>query len=244
MASVSIIIPTYNEEDYLPRTLARLEQLNPSPYEIIVVDGQSEDSTVSIVNASGAKLISTDKRSRAHQMNLGARSASGDIVCFLHADTLVPKDLINVVSQTLEDQNIALAGFISIMKGEKRTQWFTSFHNYIKTYYAPLLYRPYKCLFKGLRLLFGDQVIFGRRVDFDRVGGFDDDMEIMEEADLCLKMNKLGRIKQIKRTVKSSDRRVAKWGFIKANTIYIYISLMWAFGVPSRQLRNLYKDIR
>jgi hypothetical protein len=102
-------------------------------------------------------------------MNQGAEVATGEILCFLHADTLVPDDLVAIIEQTLADKTVAAGGFISLMTGEKITRWGVSLHNFVKSYYAPLLFRPH-LFFQGLRLLFGDQVIFARRADFWNLG--------------------------------------------------------------------------
>lgn len=242
MPRVSIIIPTLNEENYLGRSLRHLSLLAPAAAEVLVVDGGSEDQTIAIAQKLGARVLATNQRGRALQMNLGAEAATGDILCFLHADTFVPDDLVAVIEQTLADQSVAAGGFISLMVGQT-TRWGVSLHNYLKTYYAPLLFRPH-LFFKGLRLLFGDQVMFCRRTDFWDCGGFDGTLPILEEGDLCLKLVRRGRIRQVNRIVQSSDRRVARWGSLKATAIYLYIGFLWGFGVPATYLKRFYADIR
>lgn len=243
MQKVSIIIPTYNEEACLGELLDSLNQLGPRPHEIIIVDGGSTDGTSDIIESYGHVLIKSSKLGRAVQMHAGAVQATGDILCFLHADTFAPNDLVQIVQDTLANNEVALAGFRSVMTGTYN-QKFTTAHNRIKTYYAPFIYNPYRTLFKGLRLLFGDQLIFCRKADYIASGGFDPSMMIMEEADLCIKMNRLGSIKQIGQKVYSSDRRVAKWGVVKANFIFITIVSLWALGVSDRRLAKFYGNIR
>ncbi len=244
MNRVSIIIPTLNEAACLERTLRQLSILNPAAWEILVVDGGSQDETVAIALTSKTRLISSTTAGRSVQMNLGAQTATGDILCFLHADTLVPDDIVSVIQTTLCDRKIVGGGFISLMAGSHQTRWGFSLHNYLKTYYAPLLFRPHLFL-KGLRLLFGDQVIFCRRTDFLECDGFDAELPIMEEADLCLKLvRRRGKIKLVNRIVESSDRRVANWGELKAITIYLTIGFLWGFGVSARYLKQFYEDIR
>jgi rSAM/selenodomain-associated transferase 2 len=243
MSRVSIIIPTLNEASCLERTLHQLSILNPPPQEILVVDGGSEDETIAIANKAGVKVLSCQPPGRSLQMNYGAKAATGDILCFLHADTCVPDDLVAVIIATLADKSIAGGGFISLMAGFQTTRWIVSLHNYLKTYYAPLIFRPH-LFFKGLRLLFGDQVMFCRRADFWDCGGFNDALPILEEADLCLKLVKQGKIRQVNRIVTSSDRRVAHWGTFKATGIYLYIGLLWGLGVSPSYLKKFYKDIR
>jgi glycosyltransferase involved in cell wall biosynthesis len=210
----------------------------------LVVDGGSRDETVAIATTTSTTVIHSDQAGRSIQMNRGAEVATGDILCFLHADTLVPDDAIAVIIKTLANPAIACGGFISLMTGTETTRWGVSLHNYLKTYYAPLLFRPYLFVFKGLRLLFGDQVMFCRRGDFWACGGFDPALPIMEEADLCLKLLPYGRIRQVNRVVQSSDRRVAKWGTLKATAIYLYIGFLWGIGASSATLKRFYEDIR
>ena len=243
MSRVSIIIPTLNEAKCLGRTLRHLNLLEPPAWEVIVVDGGSSDETIAIAKTANVRVISAKQPGRAAQSNQGAEAATGEILCFLHADTLVSDDLVTVIDLTLTDKTVVAGGFISLMAGEKTTRWGVSLHNYLKTYYAPLLFRPH-LFFRGLRLLFGDQVMFARRLEFWECGGFDSNLPIMEEADLCLKLVKLGRICLVNRIVQSSDRRVAKWGFFKATAIYIYIGFLWGVGVSPQYLKRFYQDIR
>jgi rSAM/selenodomain-associated transferase 2 len=242
-ARVSIVIPTLNESATLARTLRCLQALEPPLWEIWVVDGGSLDTTVEIAKAAGVNVIISEQAGRAIQMNQGAAQATGEFLCFVHADTLVPDDLVAVIEQTLQDPTIVCGGFISLMAGSNKTRWGISIHNVLKTYYAPLLFRP-RLFLKGLRLLFGDQAMFCRRQVFWRCGGFDPTLPIMEEADLCLKLTQYGRIRLVNRVVQSSDRRVEKWGTWKATGIYLAIGLLWGLGVPAAQLKRFYDDVR
>ncbi|MHC5897675.1 glycosyltransferase, partial [Nostoc sp.] len=187
MSQVSIIIPTLNEATNLGQTLRQLTLLNPPPDEVIVVDGGSQDQTVTVAKrifesfnqTLNVQFLLSQQPGRSLQMNYGASVATGDIICFLHADTWVPDDLITVINKTLAEPTIACGGFISLMSGSQTTRWGISLHNYLKTYYAPLLFKPH-LFFRGLRLLFGDQVMFCRRIDFWDCGGFDQALPIME----------------------------------------------------------------
>ena len=131
------------------------------------------------------------------------------------------------------------------MRGERGVRRVTTAHNIIKTWSAPLLFRPIS-FFRGARLLFGDQVMICRREDFLAIGGWDPDQKIMEEADLCLRRVRAGRGRgrQVPRKVWSSDRRVAQWGFWRSNLTFLYVGLMWGFGAPSKQLAEHYEDVR
>ncbi|MEO9971505.1 MAG: TIGR04283 family arsenosugar biosynthesis glycosyltransferase [Hyphomonadaceae bacterium] len=243
--SVTIIIPALDEAAALPTTLASLAALTPPPAEIILVDGGSTDDTCAIAQAAGIKTIKTKLANRAAQMNAGAAQASSSILCFLHADTDLPTDFIELAADTLARPSTALAGFVSIMRGPSKVRRVTTAHNYIKTWYAPLVFRPLS-FFRGVRLLFGDQVMICRKPDFDAIDGFDPRQTIMEEADFCLRMVRAGRgrVRQIHRKVWSSDRRVAKWGPVRSNLTYLYIGMMWGLGRAPDKLARHYADVR
>jgi len=240
---LSVVIPTLNEEHTLPILLERLLEILRQGDEIIVVDGGSSDRTVSIARQFNVCVLHSPKTGRAAQLDFGARSARSDYLCFLHSDTSTPDKLAELIHHTLSNEKVVLGGFVSIMRG-KETRWLISFLNYSKTYLAPLFYKPYAFFFKGLRLLFGDQVMFCRRSDYLKSGGFNTETMIMEEAELCLSMNKLGRIQQVHRLVYSSDRRVAQLGLWKAIKIYLYVAMGWVFGFSSKELSARYEHIR
>ncbi len=243
-SEISIVIPTLNEEICIQQTIKAILKLRPEPYEVIVVDGGSKDRTCELVSNMGVKLIQTEIASRPLQLNKGAAVSTGEILCFVHADTILPEKYVEIVRHTLKDQGIAAGGFFPLIKGPTRIRWGTSMHNFLKTYYVPLLFRPYRFLFKGLRLLFGDQTIFCRKRDFMSVGGFNPKLPIMEETDFCDKIGKKGRIVQLYHHVQTSDRRITKWGSLKANGIFLFIGFLWGFGVSAQFLKRFYPDIR
>lgn len=240
-ACTSIVIPMLDEAAALPRLVRVLGALDPRPAEIIAVDGGSSDGSVQLAKAAGWSVLSAP-RGRASQINAGVAAARSPLVCVLHADTIPPDDFIAVIERTLADRTIALAGFTPIIAGPDRTRWGTTFHNWLKTWYAPLLVRPHLFL-RGVRLLFGDHAMFFRTKDYLAAGGCDPGTPVMEEADLCIKMAERGRVRLVGRAVHTSDRRIAAWGPVKANWIYFKIGILWAFGARSR-LAEHYPDIR
>ena len=240
-AGVAIVIPMLDEAAALPRLVRVLGALDPRPAQIVAVDGGSGDASVAIARAAGWTVIDAP-RGRSRQINAGVAHAGAPIVCVLHADTIPPDDLVAVIARTMADGRTALAGFTPLLTGPGGVRWGTSAHNWIKTWYAPLLLRPH--LFaRGVRLLFGDHAMFFRRADFLAAGGCDETTPVMEEADLCIKLAEYGRVRLIGRTVETSDRRVAAWGPLRANWIYFKVGVMWAFGARERLGRH-YPDVR
>ena len=242
-AGVAIVIPVLNEAAGLPRLLRLLSVLDPAPAEIIVVDGGSRDGTVALARESGvARVVEHGTRGRQAQINRGVAEARAPLVCVLHADTILPDDAVAAIRRTLADPRTSLAGFTAVISGPETVRWGTTFHNWIKTWYVPLLFRPHLFL-RGGRLLFGDHAMFFRRADFLAVGGCDERLAIMEDADLCLRLVHRGRIRLVNRIVLTSDRRVAAWGGLKANAIYLYVGVRWGLGLR-RGIERRYPDVR
>lgn len=238
---VSIVIPTLDEATTLPRLARLLAALDPPPAEVIVVDGGSPDGTAALARELGFAVIE-GAPGRAGQINRGVARAAGPIVCILHADTLPPDDLVAVVRRTLADPQVALGGFTPLLSGPDKVRWATSFHNWIKTWYAPLLFRPH-LFFRGVRLLFGDHAMFFRRDQFLSVGGCDEGQAVMEEADLCIRLARFGRVRLVNRVILTSDRRVAAWGEWRANWVYLQVGVRWALGLKKR-LGDRYPHVR
>ncbi|MBX7542063.1 glycosyltransferase [Qipengyuania sphaerica] len=239
--SVTLLVPTLDEEKALPHLVRAFEKLDPRPLEILLVDGGSCDQTTRIARDAGWRVLDGEK-GRALQINLGVKEASGDLVCVVHADTVPPADMVQVIEDTLADPSVALASFTPVIRGPEKTRWGTTLHNWAKTWYAPLITRPHLFL-RGVRLLFGDHAMFFRREDFLAVGGCTPGDAVMEEADLCVKFARLGRVRMVARRVYTSDRRIAAWGPLKANWIYFKVGILWAVGLRHRMARN-YPDVR
>mgnify|MGYP000117913781 CR=1 FL=1 len=240
-AGVAIVIPVLDEEKALPALVETLAALDPQPAQVIVVDGGSSDASCTLVRGANWTCIETTA-GRGHQINTGVEAARAPLVCVLHADSVPPRDMVQVVRDTLADERIALASFTPLIRGPDKTRWGTTFHNWIKTWYAPLITRPH--LFaRGVRLLFGDHGMFFRRAQFLEIGGCTPSDAVMEEADLCVKFARLGRIRMVPRWIETSDRRIAAWGPLKANWIYFKVGIMWAVGARSRLSRH-YPHVR
>ena len=241
MTGTSIVIPMLNEERILPALIAHLANLDPAPLEVLAVDGGSADRSLQLAEAAGWRVVQTEA-GRGRQINAGVEAARGEYVVVLHADTVPPADMISVIDETLSDPAIALAGFTPILRGPDKTRWGTTAHNWAKTWYAPLLFRPHLFV-KGCRLLFGDHAMFFRAAQFLECGGCDPQAKVMEEADLCIRMTRFGRVKLVPRMIETSDRRVAEWGALKANWIYLKVGFLWGFGARKR-LERYYPDVR
>lgn len=141
MMRVTLMIPALNEAKALPATIANVAALDPQPDEILLVDGGSDDATLALAGSAGWNTVISPTRGRGPQINFGVDQAQGDIVCVLHADSLLPTDAVAHVRTVLRDPQISLATFLPIIRGEK-TRWFTTAHNWWKTYY-PAITHPH-----------------------------------------------------------------------------------------------------
>ena len=189
MSGVSVIVPALNEAAALPATLAHLRALDPPPGEIVLADGGSDDGTAAIAEAAGCRVV-VSPPGRAAQMNAGAAAATGGILCFVHADTAPSAGYLAAVADALADPRTVLVGGRCTLAGPAGVSRLTTLHHRAKTHYGPLIYCPRQYLFGGMRLLFGDQALACRAADFAAVGGFDERLPVMEDADLCVRMNR------------------------------------------------------
>lgn len=242
MTSVTILIPTLDEEKALPNTITCIAAMNPAPDEVLLIDGGSVDQTITFAQKAGFRTLTSPKRGRGAQINFGVEHARSEIICVLHADTILPADAIAVIRETMADTATALASFTPRLAGPTGTRWGSTFHNYIKTWYAPMLARPHLFL-RGVRLLFGDHAMFFRRAHYLEVGGCDERVVVLEEADLCIKLARFGRTRMVPRWAWTSDRRIVAWGRWRANWIYLKVGIMWALGARER-LAEHYPDVR
>ncbi len=222
---ISIIIPTWNEAAHLPATLAALDA-SPEDKEIIVVDAGSDDETATIARAAGCHVIHAKTRQRASQLNTGAAAAGGEILFFLHADTLVQAAAMPRLEGVAGDPRIAGGGF-----ARRFQPW------------SPLLactcrLADWRGRFFGL--YFGDQALFVRRNVFLELGGFRD-LPVFEDWDLCRRLKSRGKMRLLKPPVQSSARRFAKEGALRVTWRDFWLTCRYLRGEDPQQL---WKDLQ
>lgn len=226
--TISVIIPTLNEEAHLPATLTQFDR-SPGNWEIIVVDSGSSDRTLDIAGAAGCTVIEQAPAGRGAAMNAGAERATGDILLFLHADTLLPAGAHSMICSAFRRSEVAATGFrLKVDRDEWRYCLLTPI--------ATLRYR-------AQRTIFGDQAIAVRRRDFERVGGYRE-TTLMEDVGLSKQLRKLGKLELLPAHVTTSARRFEDGGVFKTLIRMTLLQMAYALGVPATRLARWYRPVR
>ncbi|MFQ5667209.1 MAG: TIGR04283 family arsenosugar biosynthesis glycosyltransferase [Candidatus Binatia bacterium] len=224
--TLSVIVPTLNEADGLPGALQRARR--GGVLEIIVVDGGSRDATRTLA-ASLADLVITAPTGRAAQMNAGALRARGDILLFLHADTLLPDGFAEAVMSTCARPGVVGGRFDVELDPA-----------------TPLLHLTAALMNWRSRLTgiaTGDQAIFVRRDVFARLGGFKQ-IPLMEDIDMSRRLKRAGHVVCLRQRVITSARRWHKNGVARTIALMWALRLLYFLGVPPARLQRLYDNKR
>ncbi len=223
---ISIIIPTLNEALNLEACVKALGK--SENFELIVVDGGSQDETTTIAKELKATVLSTNA-CRAMQMNAGAKAATNDIFLFLHADTIVPEDWPDIVQTTLQINGIALGAF-QFALDDSGTRF-------------GVVQRLANFRSKFFQMPYGDQGMFVTRDVFYRVGGFPE-ITIMEDYAFCRAVRKFGGIKTVNSRAITSGRRWRKLGFFRTTLVNQLIIALFNIGVSDKVLRRIYDSAK
>lgn len=225
---ISVIIPTLNEEENIAQAIARLRlSSGPGRVEIIVADGGSSDRTADIARAKADKLIRVKESGRALQMQKGALASSGDLLLFLHADTRLPGDWFDELTQAWSSADAPVATAFRLGFGSPDPYYrFVSRLASLRTNLT--------------RVPHGDQGIALRRDTFLRIGGFPP-VPLMEEYELFKKLKPLGRVMMLPGSVATSARRYERNGRLFNALRSAGIIVLYYLGVPPRSLARLYQ---
>jgi glycosyltransferase involved in cell wall biosynthesis len=192
---ISIIIPAYNEETLLAATLqaarASADAVN-APYEIIVVDDGSTDRTAEIAGTHGARVVAVNLRHIAAARNAGAKVATGDLLIFIDADTLVPAEVLQGAIAAVRDG--AVGGGCAVQVDSNVPRW------------GPAAMVIASGLMRTVRWAAGC-FIFVRADVFQRAGGFDERYFASEEIHLSRAVKKHGRFVMLRTAVITSGRK-------------------------------------
>ena len=174
----SIIIPVLHEPELINTQLEAVKHLvTDEPFEIIVVDGSPTLDTLQVITDKTVITCSC-QQGRGHQMNVGAVHASGDILVFLHVDTILPTHALLLIQKTLQNEQLVGGAFTLQIQSQK---WILRMVAAFSTIRSRITRAPY-----------GDQVIFLRKSYFDVIGGYRS-IPLMEDVELMHRIRKKKR---------------------------------------------------
>jgi rSAM/selenodomain-associated transferase 2 len=223
--ALSVIIPTWCEADAIA---ARVQHARGIGDEVIVVDGDSPDGTATRARAAGARVLRTAK-GRGHQLRKGAAAARGDVLLFLHADTILEAGARDAIEAALADPAVVGGNFL--LRFDPPDLWGRFFDT------ANDLRR------RALAIYYGDSAIFVRRSVYDAIGGFRD-QPLMEDFDLVKRMEAAGRTAYIRKVRAWSSARRFRDAPVKTLATWALVQGLYSAGVSAEALAKLYEDIR
>ncbi len=210
---VSIIIPTLNEEEVIERCLETV--VNIPGIEVIVSDGGSTDKTVEMAGGYRDVKVVSSIRGRGAQMNAGASYAHGEILLFLHADSILSREVILKIPCVFKNNSIVGGAFKIRLLSDRL---------------------PYRLIEAGinfrsrlLKLPYGDQGLFVKRSVFKKLGGFEG-MAVCEDLDFIWRLKKLGEIAILDEEILSSVRRWENSGVLRTSLRNQFLLASYVLG--------------
>jgi rSAM/selenodomain-associated transferase 2 len=223
--SVSVIIPTLDEENCLAETLRNVR--GQKPHEIIVVDGGSRDRTREIAGLADWFVQAT--RGRACQMNAGATRAKGDVLLFLHADCLLEEGALAAAEDCVRRRGVAAGCFTMTVACPGLLYRWIDFVASVRVRRAGLIY--------------GDQGLFLRRDLFAQLGGFPS-YGLMEDVHFSRKLGRHGRLAVAPRRIFVSSRRWQRNGVIRQSIRNWVLLGLAGGGIHPDRLASWYPVVR
>ncbi|MDT8428277.1 MAG: TIGR04283 family arsenosugar biosynthesis glycosyltransferase [Pseudomonadales bacterium] len=221
---LSIIIPVLNEGGSLTRSLQQLQSWRAQGHEVIVVDGGSEDDTAQLGVALADKMVHS-ARGRARQMNAGAAEAAGDVLVFLHSDTLLPEGAAVQIQQALSHPRRCWGRFDLRLSGRHPAFRLIEFMINLRSRLS------------GVAT--GDQVIFVRSGLFRQLGGFPE-IPLMEDVALSKTLRRIGWPCCLRSKVVTSSRRWENHGIVRTVVLMWRLRLAYFLGVSPDRLHAKY----
>jgi rSAM/selenodomain-associated transferase 2 len=228
----SFIIPTLNEQQWLGATLQALTAASRKADQILVCDGGSTDATLRIARENRSVTLIESQRGRARQLNAALGEATGEIVVFIHADTLISPDILSEARRAIDRGRVG--------------GWFP----------VELLFRPngtYEALAlkviqyginwrtRQFKTATGEQCLFARRDVLEKLGGVPS-VQILEGAELAKRLRQCGQIHIGHSKVRTSSRRWLKNGPLRTSLLMHSIRLGYELGVPPETLTAIWRE--
>jgi glycosyltransferase involved in cell wall biosynthesis len=226
--AVSFIVPAHNEQRLLPATLRAIHQAAVAcavEYEIIVADDASTDRTAHVAAESGARVVSVQHRQIAATRNSGARAATGEMLVFVDADTLINEAVLRRALDTVAAG--AVGGGATVR-----------FDGHIPRY-ARVLTPCLTAMMRWTRLAAGC-FVFCTRSAFDATGGFDERLFGAEEIALSAALKKMGCFEILRESVLTSGRKLRTYSGFEVLGILLRAALSGGNMIKQREQMGLW----
>lgn len=215
---ISIIIPTLNEENFLPKLLESIKTQTFKPFEVIVIDAGSTDKTVEIAKKYNTKVINSSPPV-GNQRNIAGQNAKGELLIYLDADTLLDKNFIKRIKTKFKKNQIDIA--CPIYSPETKKLSIKLFFTFLNSIFF---------LTQGFLPSGAGMCIIVRKSFFDECGGFDKSAKF-DDILFIRKAAKKGKFKFVLNKVYASDRRFLKYGIYKTMATYLVLSGFFSFNL-------------
>jgi glycosyltransferase involved in cell wall biosynthesis len=216
---ISVIVPTYNEEETIGKCLEALRNQTFRDYEIVVVDGHSKDNTVEVAKKYADKILLDEGKGAGAARNLAVKAVNSEIVAFVDGDTIVPENWVETVDKAFKKGVVGVGGPLLPAGGGLLDKLIFSLC-------ADLVRRISSAL--GSHQFSGANCAYSREA-FLKAGGFREDLDMLDDADLSMRMKKFGKEKFEPRLYAvTSIRRSKQRGHIRTVKEYLqgYLSLL------------------
>jgi len=224
---ISVIIPTFNEEKNIGGLVGFIMLHGREGVgEVIVVDGNSSDNTITVARASGAIVFHAQQRSRAAQMNFGASHARHEILYFVHADVKLIPSFAEDIKEAIRaghDAGCYRYQFDSPRRILKANAYFTRFN---------------RIMCRG-----GDQTLFIRKEIFNTLKGFDEDYVIMEDYNFIERIQKKYTFRIIPKSIIVSSRKYDTNSWFQVQFANLTVFIMYFLKRPPAQMASWYKKM-
>lgn len=223
---ISIIIPSLNEAAAITDTLTALQPMRERGQQIILIDGGSHDNTISLA-APLVDSVLCSTTGRASQMNTGAAAANGDLLWFIHADTLMTPDTDILLTNLLYDSKKEWGRFDIRLSGDAAA--------------LRIVERMMNWRSRLSGIASGDQGIFIHRETFERIGGFAD-IPLMEDIEICRRLKRAaGRPLCLSQKLTTSSRRWETHGILPTIALMWRLRLAYWLGANPADLARQYR---
>jgi rSAM/selenodomain-associated transferase 2 len=223
MQNLSIVIPIYNEANIIEDTLKYLFKIFSNHHvEIIIVDGGSTDNSLELIQQLPVTIISSNDRSRAAQMNTGAKVATGDVLLFLHCDTRLPSDTFEQLTEVVNNS----WGFFKVKLDGRH--WMFRLIEFMINLRSSIS-----------KVATGDQCIFIGSKLFNNVKGFKE-IPLMEDVELTKRLRMLSKPLIVNKKSETSSRRWQGNGILKTIFLMWQLRLLYFLGVSPKRLAEKY----